>query len=171
MSDITIIGLPPSTCTRKVLTVLEEIGISYKFQQVDFFNELKTEEYKNKHHPFSRIPVLHDQDYHLYESRPIMRYIARSYDKTGILYPIDAKKIGKVEQWISVEHSYFNAAENIAVELVLKKLRGAEADLSIVAKEDVRLHEALVIIDKHLATSTYLAGEDFTIAGTIFHFD
>ena len=171
MSDITVIGIPQSTCTRKVLTVLEEIEIAYKLQPVDYQNgEMKTEVYKAKNHPFGKMPAVHDGDYHIFESRAIIRYLARAYDKTGTLYPTDAKKIGKVEQWISIEQSYFNAAESLVAELVFKKMRGAEPDNSVVTKEEVRLHEALVYMDKHLSSSTYLAGEDFTIAGKNFQF-
>lgn len=60
---IKLYGYDPSTCTRRVMTVLEEKGLDYEFVPVDVFaGAHKTEEYTNNFHPFSKIPVLVDED-------------------------------------------------------------------------------------------------------------
>lgn len=60
---IKLYGYDPSTCTRRVITVLEEKGLDYEFVSVDVFaGAHKTEEYTNKFHPFNKIPVLVDED-------------------------------------------------------------------------------------------------------------
>ena len=60
---IKLYGYDPSTCTRRVMTVLEEKGLDYKFVPVDVFaGAHKTEEYTNNFHPFNKIPVLVDED-------------------------------------------------------------------------------------------------------------
>ncbi len=45
-----------------------------------------------KHNPFGQIPSLYDGDYHVFESRAIIAYIANAYDKTGTLNPKVSEK-------------------------------------------------------------------------------
>jgi glutathione S-transferase len=166
---ITLVGLATSTCGRRALMTLEETGTPYTLQTVNFsIGEHKTPEYKAKHQPFGKIPALHDDDFHLYESRAITKYIADKYDKTGKLDPADPKKRALVEQWISVETSYYNAAEKLVGELVFKPMFGAQADETVIAAEDVRLQEVLAVLNKRLGESKYLAGEDFTVADLVY---
>jgi glutathione S-transferase len=148
---------------------LEETGTPYTLQPVNFpAGEHKTPEYKAKHQPFGKIPALHDDDFHLYESRAITKYIADTYDKTGKLDPTDPKKRALVEQWISVETSYYNAAEKLVGELVFKPMFGGQPDETVVAAEDIRLQEVLAVLNKRLGEAKYLAGEDFTVADIIY---
>ena len=167
---IKLLAAAASTCGRRVLVALEETETAYDLQPPNFAaGEHKTPEYKEKHHPFGKIPVLHEDDFHLYESRAITRYIAEKFDKTGKLYPSDARKRAVIEQWISVETSYFNAAEKIVVELFFKPIfYKAEPDTTVVAAEDVRLHEVLAVLNKRLGESKYIGGEDFTVADIVY---
>lgn len=59
-------------------------------------------EFLEKHNPFGQIPSLHDGDYHVFESRAIITYLASAYDKNHTLYPDDPKLRGLVENWIQV---------------------------------------------------------------------
>ena len=167
---IKIVGTAGSTCTRRVLTALEETGTPFDLQTVDFAaGEQKTPEYKQKHQPFGKIPALHEDDFHVYESRAMTRYVAEKFDKTGKLYPADARKRAVIEQWISVETSYYNAAEKLVGELFFKPVFfKLQPDATVVAAEDVRLHEALAVLNKRLGESKYLAGEDFTVADIVY---
>ena len=167
---IKIVGAAGSTCTRRVLMALEETGTPFDLHNVDFgAGEHKTPEYKEKHQPFGKIPALHEDDFHIYESRAIARYIADKFDKTGKLYPADARKRAVIEQWISVETSYYNAAEKLVGELFFKPVfYKIQPDATVVAAEDVRLHEALAVLNKRLGESKFLAGEDFTVADIVY---
>ena len=168
--SLKLVGVAGSTCTRRALIALEETGAPYELQVVSMHTgEHKSAEYLEKHQPFGRVPALHEDDFHMYESRAITRYIAEKFDKTGKLYPSDPRKRAVVEQWISVEGSYFNAAEKIVAELYFKPVyHKVPADASVVAAEDVRLHECLVVLNKRLGVSKYLAGEDFTVADIVY---
>lgn len=168
---IKLVGVPMSTCTRRALTALEETGAPYEIQVINFpAGEHKTPEYLAKHQPFGKIPALHEDDgFHIYESRAITRYVAEKYDKTGKLYPNDARKRAVVEQWISVECSYYDAAEKLVGELIFKPVfRKLPTDEAVVKEQDVRLHEALVVLNKRLGEAKYLGGEDFTVADIVY---
>lgn len=165
MSQLKVFGLRGSTCTRRVLTTLEEIGQVYDFETVGM-EQMKTPDYLATKQPFGKVPVLQDgPDYQIYESRAIARYIASTYDKTGTLYPTDAKIRGVIEQWISVEQSYYNAAEDLAVQLIFAKMKGFPSDPVKVKDAEERLEKALGVLDARLAKSKFLAGDNFTVAG------
>jgi glutathione S-transferase len=167
MSQVKVFGLRASTCTRRVLTTLEEIGLPFDFETIGF-EKTKTPEYLANKQPFGKVPVLQDGDYQIYESRAIARYLASAYDKTGTLYPTDAKIRGVIEQWISVEQSYYNAAEDLAVQLIFAKMRGFPSDDAKVKDAEGRLEQALVVLDARLAKSKFLAGENFTVADIVY---
>ena len=56
---VRIHGLPVSTCTQTVLTVLKELNVPYELVPVDVMGgEHKKPEYLENMHPFGQIPVL-----------------------------------------------------------------------------------------------------------------
>jgi len=170
---ITIVGVAMSTCTRRVLTVLEEIKIPYTLQPVDFAKgEHKTPEYLQKHQPFGVIPALHEGDFHLYESRAISRYLAKAHDKTHTLLPEDPKLLGEVEQWISVETSNYKADE-IVYEHVFKKWKGGgEADPAKVEEAFKKVTTVYEVLEAHLkgkkGKKEFLVGDHLTVADIVF---
>jgi glutathione S-transferase len=112
---ITLVGLAMSTCGRRALMALEETGIPYTLQPVNFsISEHKTPEYQAKHQPFSKYLL------YMMITSTSTKYIADKYDKTGKLDTTDPKKRALVEQWISVETSYYNAAEKLVGETRLQ---------------------------------------------------
>jgi glutathione S-transferase len=55
---LTLYGVPVSTCTQRVTTVLLEKKVAFKFVEIDFpKGEHKSAEYLKKQ-PFGQIPVL-----------------------------------------------------------------------------------------------------------------
>ncbi|GBC18754.1 glutathione S-transferase [Rhizophagus irregularis DAOM 181602=DAOM 197198] len=133
---ITVFGHPASTCTLVVLHSLKELGLSYEVVQPSSFEEIKTPEYIATKHPFGRIPSLSDDGFHIYESRAIIRYLINKYQGTKtstILIPSDVHKAALVDQFISVETSYYSPhLSKLVYQLVFKKHHGGEPDLKIV---------------------------------------
>jgi len=170
--QITIVGAGMSTCTRRVLTVLEEIKVPYTLQPIDFAKgEHKSPEYIQKHQPFGQVPALHEGDFHLYESRAIARYLAKAHDKTHTLLPEDPKLYGEVEQWISVETSNYKADE-IVFEHVFKKWRGGETDPAKVAESFKKVTTVFEVLEAHLkskqGSKVFLVGDHFTVADIVY---
>src|SRR4051795_9201851 len=70
-----VYGHPISTCTRKVLATLAEKGAAFEFVVVDLFKgEHKAAEHLARQ-PFGQVPVLEHDDFRMYESRAIIRYL------------------------------------------------------------------------------------------------
>ncbi|RBR23916.1 uncharacterized protein FIESC28_03226 [Fusarium coffeatum] len=173
---IKLYGYDPSTCTRRVMTVLEEKGLDYEFVPVDVFaGAHKTEEYTNNFHPFNKIPVLVDEDagVKIYESRAIAHYLATKYRDQGIdLSPLedDFKAYAAFQQALSLELSYFDPnVHGIAWEEVFKPRRGlGPANPDIVKTKLGDLDASLKGYERILSKQKYLAGDSITLAD-LFH--
>lgn len=76
-------GITQSTCTRRVITVLNEKNVDYELIPVNFATlEHKQPPYLAKQ-PFGKVPVLDDDGFLVYESRAIAKYIAKKYAGQG----------------------------------------------------------------------------------------
>eukprot|EP00271_Cylindrocystis_brebissonii_P023001 TRINITY_DN9183_c0_g1_i2.p1 TRINITY_DN9183_c0_g1~~TRINITY_DN9183_c0_g1_i2.p1 ORF type:complete len:187 (+),score=43.11 TRINITY_DN9183_c0_g1_i2:222-782(+) len=139
---ITILGHPISTCTKRVLVVLEEKNVTdYTVETIDVLaGAHKKPEFLAKQ-PFGQIPVLEDGDISIYESRAMARYVCDKYDGEGTaLFGKTPKEKAAVNQWLEVEGQTFNGPISaIVVELVFKKHHGKEADEAKVAEAAAQL--------------------------------
>jgi glutathione S-transferase len=153
-----VYGYPLSTCTRKVLTVLAEKKYTAEFIPIDILKgEQKQPSYLSRH-PFGVVPVLEDNGFSLYESRAIIRYLD---DKLGgtKLTPQGREDKARMDQWISVEQSYFSGpALQMIKQLYFAPAAGGKPDTTIVAEARPRVERALEVADKALTTHDYLAG-------------
>ena len=158
-----IFGHPMSTCTRKVLMTLAETNTSHEFELVDFAkNEHKQAPHITRQ-PFGQVPAMKDDDFELYESRAMCRYIN---DKAnGTLIPRDAKDRARMEQWISIETSNFTGP---TMKFVFHHIFKREQTPETLQTAGAQLDTALGIMDKQLAGSPFIAGSTFTLADISF---
>jgi glutathione S-transferase len=157
-----------STCARKVLTTLAEKGHEAEFVMVDVMKgEQKQPGYLAKQ-PFGLVPVLEDDDFTMYESRAIIRYLDERLSGPA-LTPKDLKDRGRMEQFISMEQSYFSApALKIIWNLMFKKMMGQEPDMAAVSQGKADVARTLDVVEKELATREFLAGSAFTLADIVW---
>ncbi|WP_437629643.1 glutathione S-transferase family protein [Sorangium sp. So ce854] len=157
-------GHPMSTCVRKVLTVLAEKGHEAQFVLVDLMKgEQKTPEHLARN-PFGVIPVLEDEDFTLYESRAIIRYLDQKLPGAA-LTPTELRARALMDQWMSVEQSYFSTpAIKILFQRVIHPMRGQQSDESVVEASKGEIARALDVVDKAVAGQEYLAGSRFSLA-------
>ena len=117
-------GNPMSTCTKRVLTVLEELSVPYELIKIDFAKgEHKAPAFVALQ-PFGQVPVLETEDgFTVFESRAIARYVALAHGGVGTLVPspTDLKKTALFEQAVSVEMCNFDpSASGLAWENMFK---------------------------------------------------
>ena len=161
-----VYGHPMSTCTRKVLTTLAEKGQEAQFVMVD----LTKGEHKQPAHvarqPFGVIPAFEDDDgTMLYESRAIIRYLDRKLPGTS-LTPTNPRAYGLMEQYLSVEQSYFSpAAMKVVMERLFKPHMGGGApDEARIAEGLKGTEKVFGIIDPVLGKQQFFAGDSFSLA-------
>lgn len=159
-----IYGSPTSTCTRKVIMTLHEKNQPFELTLVD----LRKGEHKHpahlQRHPYGVIPVLEDDGFRIYESRAIIRYLDAKYPNNK-LTPKDVHNYGRMEQWISVEQSYFSGpAIQLIKQLLWGKALGIAKDENIITEAKLKIQYAFDEVEKVLAKQLYLAGDIFSLA-------
>ena len=162
-----VFGHPASTCTRKVLCTLAEKGAPFEFVVVDI---TKGEQRSPEHlarQPFGVVPALDHDGFALYESRAIARYLDAVLPGTS-LTPSDAKARAMMEQWISVEHSYFSPhAMKAVLNIWYSSMQGKQPDSDVIAKGLSDATRALDVLDKHLAGREFLV-DSFSLADVMY---
>jgi len=157
-------GHPMSTCTRKVLTVLEEKGHQAEFVLVDL---MKGEHKRDEHlarQPFGVVPVMDDDGFWLYESRAMVRYLDEKLSGAR-LTPSDPRERALMEQWISVEYSYFSPkAMKIVMEMIFHRMAGQAPDMAVVQKAREDAGKVLDVAERTLARQDYFGGKMFSLA-------
>jgi glutathione S-transferase len=165
---VKIFGNPGSTCTRKVLATLAEKQQTAELVVID----LAKGEHKQPEHlarqPFGQVPTLEHDGFRLYESRAMMRYLDDVLPGPK-LTPTDARDRARMEQWMSVETSNFTPhAMKIIYQLVFGRWRGQAPDMAKVDEGRAATGRALDIMDRALADTTFIAGDQFTLADICF---
>lgn len=105
MTNLTVLGLEESAYTRIVRLALEEKRISYALKKVDVhaFEGPPADHFAR--HPFGRIPCLIDEEFCLYETGAITRYVDELVASPK-LQPMEIIPRARMNQIISVLDSY-----------------------------------------------------------------
>jgi len=159
-----VYGHPMSTCTRKVLCTLAEKGVEAEFVLVDITKGQQKSPEHLARQPFGVVPALEDDGFQLYESRAICRYLDSKLPGPSLV-PADLKERALMEQWISVEQSYFSPpAMKAVLEIFFSPMRGTQPNQAIVDEGKAGAAKALDVIDRGLAGKEYLSGSTFSLA-------
>ncbi|TCD71610.1 hypothetical protein EIP91_007357 [Steccherinum ochraceum] len=171
---IQIYGFPFSVSVRRVLVALKELDVPYELVNVDVTKGENRAPEVLAVQPFGQIPYLRDteDDFTLYESRAIARYIVDKYDKDGKsgLIPKGLKAAAKFEQAVSVELTKYDPhVMELAFELYVKpSFFKQEPDEAAVTKHRTALEKTLDVYENVLKKQKYLAGDSITLAD-LFH--
>ena len=155
-------GRKNSVNVQKVLWCCEEIAVEY--QRIDAggdFGIVKTPQYLSLN-PNGLVPTIEDDGLVLWESNAIVRYLAAKH-ATGDLWPDDLKTRAEADQWMDWSSSTFwPALRPLFIGLVRTPTNQRDPQ----AFEDLRRKTAaaLAIVDRHLESRRFLAGDNFTVS-------
>lgn len=162
-----VFGHPASTCTRKVLFTLGEKGARFDFELVDIAKGEQKSPAHLARQPFGVVPAIDDEGFALFESRAIIRYLDARLPGPSLI-PADLQTRAKMDQWISVETSYFTpGAMKAIIAIWHASMRGEAPDAEVVARGKAEAARALDVLEKALVGQDYIAG-DFTLADVCF---
>jgi glutathione S-transferase len=166
-------GIGFETGTQKALTVLAEKGHAVELVEIDILNGEDKLPAHLLRHPFGEIPVLEDDGLMLCESRAIMRYLDQRLAGPS-LTPSDLQLRALMEQWISVEQSYFSGAVHAIVRSapMYQALSHSAAGSNFPPPPDgptltgalAEVKRALAVVEKCLQNQDYLVGSMFSLA-------
>lgn len=150
-----IIGKTTSINVRKVLWTCAELGVPYA-----------REDWQDSHAPLNpnrMVPVLVDDDFVLWESNTICRYLATRYEGAALL-PVEARARAAVEQWMDWQATELNTAWRYPF-MSLVRASPAHQDPAQVEAGIAAWNRHIGLLDAQLArTGAHVAGESFSLA-------
>jgi GST-like protein len=149
----------------KITIALEELGLPYTLRHVRIDEGDNRQPEFLRLNPHGRIPVLVDSDtgITLFESAAILLYLA---EKTGRLLPSNPRARWEAIQWL-VFHS--SSVGPLIGQRVYFEIFAADKIPEAITRYRRLTNEAFATLDHHLATHSYLAGDEYSIAD-IAHF-
>ncbi len=89
----------PNSRASRTLWLLEELGLDYELNRMDFHpKDLKSDEHRARH-PLGRIPVLEDGEVTIFESGAIAEYILERHKNGGLKPAADDPHFPEYLQW------------------------------------------------------------------------
>jgi glutathione S-transferase len=163
MRMLQILGKVTSINVRKVLWTCAELQLP--FEQEDWgagFRSTETAEFQALN-PNSMVPVIKDDDFVLWESNTIIRYLASRYGGAQ-LYPTEPQARARIDQWIDWQIAELNRAWSYAF-LALVRKSPAHQDVEAIAASSENWARHIGIVNRQLeATGAFIAGRDFSLA-------
>ncbi len=160
MADVVVYGFPQSGFLRTACMALEEKDVDYVRKDLDMGSESH-----RAMHPFAKMPILKHDDFVLYETSAITRYVDQVFDGPA-LQPADARACARMNQWISAHNHYYIAV--IARELLLPRLlyptQGLSVDEDKIAHAIPEIEHQVSVADQALSETPYLAGDTVSLA-------
>ena len=143
---------------KKISIMLEEIGYEYKVVNIDLNKGDQFKPEFKKISPFSKIPVIIDQDNHksIFESGAILMYLA---EQSGKFY--DAEDQLEINQWLMAQMGHVGPMLGQHHQFHHYNPGKSQFGEERYFKISKRIYEEL---DERLSKSRFLAGENYTIA-------
>jgi glutathione S-transferase/GST-like protein len=141
----------------KVSIALEEMGLPYEVQVIDFATLEQKSDWYLKLNPNGRIPTLDDNGFVMFESGAILIYLA---EKTGRFLPRDVQGRSRVIQWLMFQMSGVGpmmGQANVFFRYFPEKIQ------SVIDRYQREVTRLFGILDLQLASHEYVAG-DYSIA-------
>lgn len=158
---LTVWGRNNSTNVKKVLWCLEELALGY--ERIDVggqYGKLNEPLYRAMN-PNGLIPCLQDEDFILWESNTIVRYLAAQYGENR-LYLADARQRAEAEKWMDwVTASVVEPFKAVFIGLI--RTPPEQQDKAKIAQGIEQLNRLMTIADSALAQQVYLSGDKFGI--------
>ena len=164
MSGITLWGRKSSVNVQLVLWALDELGLNFDRIDAGFkYGIVDSAEFREMN-PNGLVPVLVDRDGPpIFESAAILRYLANRYGDANF-WPENAVARAQVDKW--AEWSKWNIGHAFTVNVFYRIVRtpADKIDHDAVKESIDHLERVLALADNKLATSTYIASSQFTLA-------
>ena len=157
-------GRTSSSNVQAVLWCIAELGLEHERIDAGFrYGVVDTPAYRAMN-PNGKVPTIRDGDRPpLWESGAILRYLADRYGADPF-WPAEPHARAQVDQW--AEWAKVNVAQAFTAPIFWQVVRvpAARRDPAAIADAVRALEQLLAIADARLADSTYLCGEELTLA-------
>jgi glutathione S-transferase len=148
---------------RSVRIGLYERGIEH--QVVPSTREQRRTPENLARHPFAKIPVLEHDDFSIYETQAILRYVADVFPGDPWV-PRAPRLAARMNQMIGVIDAYFfgQVSSPIAGERIFAKMTGVAANEEKIKAHMPNAYTCCAAIDAILGDQSYMAGGELSLA-------
>ncbi len=156
-----VIGRKTSSNVMKVLWACAELGLEYEREDLGGpFGGNDTPRFRALN-PNGTVPTIVEDDFVLWESNSIVRYLAHEHGNGG-LWPTEARTRARAERWMDWQLSVLSPALG-PVFRGLVRTPEAERDMDAIAKARDGLAGAMAILDRYLGETAFVAGPEFSM--------
>ena len=160
---LNILGKASSINVRKVLWTCVELNLP--FEREDWgagFRSTHAPEFLALN-PNALVPVIKDDDFVLWESNTIIRYLASRYGGAH-LYPADAVMRARVDQWMDWQASDLNRSWSYAFLGLVRASPAHQATGEITLSIENWTRHMRILDARLQATGAFVAGSQFSLA-------
>ncbi|TPI28400.1 glutathione S-transferase family protein [Mesorhizobium sp. B3-1-6] len=161
MAKPTLYGADYSVYVRIARMALEEKGIGYELVPLDIFAAEGIPAWYLEHHPFGRIPAFEHDDFHLFETGAIARYVDEAFDGPA-LQPADVRGRARMGQIIGMLDAYGYRA--MVWDVAVERLEKAAPDEALIASGLSQAETVLKVLTSLKAKGPWLLGDQLTLA-------
>ena len=155
---IRILGKASSINVRKVLWTCAELDLPFEHTESDPRLLARN--------PNALVPVIQDDDFVLWESNTICRYLASKQPHRTLL-PEDGEERALVEQWMDWQATELNNAWRYAFYALVRR-NPAYTDPAMIETSVKNWNRCMRILDDHFALGgQFITGEFFTLADVV----
>ena len=152
-----------STYVRTARLALTEKGVDYDLDHFDFMQGFPDAQIAR--HPFNRVPAFTHDEFVLYETVAICRYVDEAFDGPP-LQPADAKGRARVTQICSLldSYAYAPAIGKIVIERLVSPMLDREPDEAVIADALPAAEKAYGVLEDFLGDRSFLVGDRLSLA-------
>ena len=155
-------GRMSSINVKKVVWTAQELGLDFQRTEAGgLFGVVKTPEYMQLN-PNSLVPLIEDDDYVLWESNVIVRYLAAKY-APGQMYPTELRQRFDAERWMDWQQTTLNPVSRPGF-WQLVRTPPEQRNPAVVAESNAAVEALMFTLDMHLAQRAFMVGDHFTMA-------
>ena len=155
-------GRMSSINVKKVVWTAQELGLDFQRTEAGgLFGVVKTPEYMQMN-PNALVPLIEDDDYVLWESNVIVRYLAAKYS-AGNLYPTDLRERFDAERWMDWQQTTLNPVSRPGF-WQLVRTPPEQRNPAVIAESNTAVETLMFTLDMHLANRAFMLGDRFTVA-------
>ncbi len=153
-----------STYVRTARLALEEKGVEYDLNEINFIADGIPDDQLARH-PFGKVPALSHDDFEVYETVAIARYIDEAFDGPA-LQPSDAAGRARMTQVCAIldSYTYPTAITGVFIQRAVMPMIGGETDEAAISAALPEAAKAMGVLNEMLGERDYLVGDGVTIA-------
>ncbi len=153
-----------STYVRTARLALEEKGVEYDLNEINFIADGIPDDQLARH-PFGKVPALSYDDFEVYETVAIARYIDEAFEGPA-LQPSGAADRARMTQVCAIldSYTYPTAITGVFIQRAVMPMIGGETDEAAISAALPEAAKAMGVLNEMLGERDYLVGDGLTIA-------